>query len=78
MFMNFIHELGLIIVNTLPVCKGLFTWYNDSEHRTGTKSLLDYFLVDQESVPHRAVLSIRQSRQLPRAPHERGHHKGLI
>ena len=57
-FMNFIQELGLIIVNTLPVCKGLFTWYNDSEHRTGTKSLLDYCLVDQESVPHISSLVI--------------------
>ena len=52
LFMNFIQELGLIIVNTLPVCKGLFTWYNDNEHRPGTRSLLDYCLIDQDSVTH--------------------------
>ena len=46
LFMNFLQETNMMIVNTLPISKGLFTWFNDNISRPGTKSLLDYCLVD--------------------------------
>ena len=52
MFMNFVQELNLTIVNTLPICKDTFTWFNDHSDRPGTKSLLDYCLIDQDNVQH--------------------------
>ena len=50
MFMNFVQELNLTIVNTLSICKDTFTWFNDHSERPGTKSLLDYCLIDQDNV----------------------------
>ena len=43
MFLNF------LIINTLPVAKGLFTRFMDSSGRPGTKSLLDYGLIDHDN-----------------------------
>ena len=50
MFLNFIKCTNLVILNTLPVSKGLFTRFMDGSDRSGTKSLLDYGLRDAESV----------------------------
>ena len=50
MFLNLIKCTNLIIINTLPVSKGLFTRFMDGSDRPGTKSLLDYGLRDAESV----------------------------
>ena len=45
MFINFVTQANLVILNTLPVAKGLFTRFmNDS------KSLLDYGLINSENV----------------------------
>jgi hypothetical protein len=48
LFMNFIREVNLVIINTLPISKGLFTRFMDSSGRPGTRSLLDYGLIDGE------------------------------
>ena len=48
MFLNFLTEVNLLIINTLPIAKGLFTRFMDSSGRPGTRSLLDYGLVDHE------------------------------
>ena len=48
MFLNFISEVNLLILNTLPVSKGLFTRFMDQSGLPGTKSLLDYGLIDTE------------------------------
>ena len=48
MFLNFLNEVNLLIINTLPIAKGLFTRFMDSSGRPGTRSLLDYGLVDHD------------------------------
>ena len=50
MFLNFIESTNLVIINSLPVCKGLFTRFMDGSERPGTKSVLDYCLRDADSV----------------------------
>ena len=48
MFLNFVSSTNLVILNTLPIAnKGLFTRFMDS---TGSKSVLDYGLVDCDNV----------------------------
>ena len=46
MFMNFVSQVNMVILNTLPMAKGLFTRFMDSSGRPGTRSLLDYGMVD--------------------------------
>ena len=48
MFLNFLNEVNLMIINTLPVAKGVFTRFLDSSGRPGTRSLLDYGLIDHD------------------------------
>ena len=48
MFMNFIQETNLMIINTMPVSRGLFTWFGDKHGQPGNKSLLDYGLIDPD------------------------------
>ena len=48
LFFNFLNEINLLIINTLPVAKGLFTRFLDSSGRPGSRSLLDYGLIDHE------------------------------
>ena len=50
MFFNFLQEANLFIVNTLPIAKGLFTRFMDSSGQPGTRSLLDYGLIDADNV----------------------------
>ena len=50
MFINFITQVNLTIINTLPVARGLFTRFMNSSGDPGTKSLLDYGLVDSDHV----------------------------
>ena len=38
MFFTFLKETNLLIINTLPVARGLFTQFMDSSGRPGTKS----------------------------------------
>ena len=45
LFMKFISETNLVIMNTLPVSRGLFTRFMGS-----SKSILDYGLVDADNV----------------------------
>ena len=52
MFMNFIQETNLMIVNTLPIANGLFTWFGDKHGQPASKSLLDYGLIDPEGIQH--------------------------
>ena len=49
MFMNFIDQVNLVIMNTLPVAKGLFTRFMKNGLSSG-QSLLDYGLVDCDHV----------------------------
>ena len=46
MFLNFATQVNMIIINTLPIAKGLFTRFMDNSGRPGTRSLLDYGLID--------------------------------
>ena len=48
MFLNFVTEANLVIMNTLPISKGTFTRFMDSSGQTGSSSLLDYGLIDAE------------------------------
>ena len=48
LFFNFLNEVNLLIINTMPIAKGLFTRFIDSSGRPGTRSLLDYGLIDHE------------------------------
>ena len=50
MFMNFITQVNMTIINTLPVARGLFTRFMNGSGDPGTKSLLDYGLVDNDHV----------------------------
>ena len=45
MFLNFITQANLVILNTLPIAKGLFTRFMN-----GSKSLLDYGMIDPDHV----------------------------
>ena len=45
MFLNFVTQANLVILNTLPVAKGLFTRFMN-----GSQSLLDYGLINSENV----------------------------
>ena len=49
-FMNFISEVNLFIINTLPLSKGLFTRFMGTNGNPDSKSLLDYGLVDGDHV----------------------------
>ena len=48
MFLTFLNEINLMIINTLPIAKGLFTRFMDSSGRPGSQSLLDYGLIDHD------------------------------
>ena len=48
LFFNFLNEVNLLIINTMPIAKGLFTRFLDSSGRPGTRSLLDYGLIDHD------------------------------
>ena len=48
MFLNFISVVSLLIINSLPISQGLFTRFMNDSGLPGTKSLLDYGLVDTE------------------------------
>ena len=50
LFMNFVEEVNLVIINTLPVSRGLFTRFMDHGGVTVSKSVLDYGLVDADNV----------------------------
>ena len=45
MFLNFVQQTNLVIVNTLPVSRGLFTHFMKGSGKGG---LLDYGLIDNE------------------------------
>ena len=48
LFLNFITETSLMIMNTLPITKGTFTRFMNSSVRQGSASLLDYGLIDSD------------------------------
>ena len=48
--MSFISQVNMTIINTLPMSKGLFTRFMDNTGAAGTKSLLDYGLIDNDHV----------------------------
>ena len=48
MFLNFLNQINLLIINTLPLSRGLFSRFMNSTGRPGTRSLLDYGLIDGE------------------------------
>ena len=45
LFMDFVEEVNLVIINTLPVSRGLFTRFMDHGGITVSKSVLDYGLI---------------------------------
>ena len=50
MFLNFMQQANLVIINTLPITKGLFTRFMNSPGLPGSNSLLDYGLIDGDHV----------------------------
>ena len=50
MFLDFIKQANLVIINTLPVSKGLFTRFMGDSSENGV--LLDYGLIDDSHVPN--------------------------
>ena len=47
-FMDFLKQVNLTIINTMPQSRGLFTRFMDNSGRPGTRSLLDYGLIDHD------------------------------
>ena len=45
-FLRFLEEVNLVVINTLPLAKGLFTWFDDFGGRR--PSVLDYGLIDRD------------------------------
>ena len=45
-FLRFLEEVNLMVINTLPLAKGLFTWFDDYGSRR--PSVLDYGLIDRD------------------------------
>ena len=50
MFLGFVSEVNMFIMNTLPMAKGLFTRFMDGRGQLGSSSLLDYGLIDSDHV----------------------------
>ena len=50
MFLNFIKQTNLVIINTLPVSKGLFTRFMGNSGSRG--AVLDYGLIDEDHIPN--------------------------
>ena len=48
MFMNFIAQVNMTIINTMPISKGMFTRFMYNSGGDGSKSLLDYGLIDND------------------------------
>ena len=46
--MDFLKQVNLTIINTMPQSRGLFTRFMDNSGRPGTRSLLDYGLIDHD------------------------------
>ena len=46
-FNHFLHQVNLVIINTLPIAKGQFSRFMDSQN---SKSLIDFGLIDGEHV----------------------------
>ena len=49
-FMSFIAQVNMTIINTLPISRGLFTRFMNNTGDHGTRSLLDYGLIDNDHV----------------------------
>ena len=49
-FRNFVSNLNLAILNTLPMTKGLFTYFMERPSLPPSKTVLDYGLMDQENL----------------------------
>ena len=52
MFLTFLEEVDLLILNTLPMCKEVFTRFIDGPSGVKFKSLLDYGLISQDKVDY--------------------------
>ena len=50
LFMDFVEEVNLTIINTLPVSRGSFTRFMDQGGTTVSRSVLDYGLIDSDYV----------------------------
>lgn len=50
MFINFLQQVNLLIINTLPISQGLFTRFMNQSGLPGSRSLLDYGLIDAEKI----------------------------
>ena len=50
MFLNFVSQSSLFILNTLPIAKGTFTRFMDDTSTPESMSLLDYGLLDHDKV----------------------------
>ena len=50
MFLNFVTQSNLTIINTLSMADGLFTRFMDETGRPGTKALLDYALIENDHI----------------------------
>ena len=50
MFFNFIQEANLFIINSLPISKGLFTRFMAPSDYSHGRSLLDYGLINEDSL----------------------------
>ena len=48
MFLNFLQQVSLLIINTLPISQGVFTRFMDQSGQPGTRSLLDFGLIDAD------------------------------
>ena len=63
MFLSFVVQVNLTIVNTLPLPKGLFTRFMDGS--PGSESLFDYELIENDNVGSVSSLSSMKRLDIP-------------
>ena len=51
LFKTFVGSLNLVILNTLPICEGLFTHFVEKSDEPDKESVLDYGLADPDLTP---------------------------
>ena len=52
LFKTFVKSLNLVILNTLPICEGLFTHFVERDDGPDKESVLDYGLADPDLSPY--------------------------
>ena len=60
MFLTFLEEVNLLVLNTLPMCKEVFTRFMDGPSGIRSRALLDYGLISEEKMNYVSSFAIDQ------------------